>query len=563
MEGRPVTSRTANSTRVSNDALSGQSAINLAAQLASTPAAMAKEDDAPHPTLSRDAEAWSAIVEKIRLIYELSNLRLTSGPSYLKRVDRSFAFSAAPGDDLHRSLHVEPLLDEAANLLDRALSDRQMRDSLAVEATNLGLQFEEFLRLDAIHAREIAAGFYELPYQRTKAEASAEAAAQASSTAAKRHIDNLVNAVYTVDKTQSFYGALQLAGWVGGGPWLSEGTADDKFNYIWNGVDKDKLDHLYDAAVVTGLQAALTPHFSYRAQLELHDGAARTSDRRRAAIELQSRWHQQDAGFRLARTQASRDVMDLRMMAASLAGAPLNYPERIKPIEANIHQDLRNALARISAASRGLQDVYGYDDVSPPTDVVASRPETSQLDEAVAWTRRAINWLTRFSKLDQNYVMPFSIREGVGRHDWIRGRRSLRWVFSIPEAAFPAQCHVRLRGCSVTVRGFRVGGLWSASVRVPGAGTVLHLNGERTTLEQQFVPTLRLARVRRRSVIGNADIGGVMATHNASPIGEWIIEMRPPKAALPWLSCLTDVVLDLHLAVRAYPGPMRSSSHDG
>src|SRR5262249_27192945 len=71
-------------------------------------------------------------------------------------------------------LHVEPLLDQAADLLDRAASNRATYDQLASEMMTQILELKEALELEEIREQEEKDGAYSVGYKRAVADIELE-----------------------------------------------------------------------------------------------------------------------------------------------------------------------------------------------------------------------------------------------------------------------------------------------------------------------------------------------------------------------------------------------------
>src|SRR5687768_17503438 len=84
-------------------------------------------------------------------------------PRFTRGIEAGFAFTDHPEDAHFRWQHVEQLLQQSGDLLDRALQARTEYRDLAARALGVALQITEFDQLDAIHRREQEANYYQLP----------------------------------------------------------------------------------------------------------------------------------------------------------------------------------------------------------------------------------------------------------------------------------------------------------------------------------------------------------------------------------------------------------------
>src|SRR5262249_32354933 len=67
-------------------------------------------------------------------------------------------------------LHVEPLLDQASDLLDRGIKERSQWAELSAKALDAVLELYEFIELDRIHRNEEKEGLYDIPWLQSAAE---------------------------------------------------------------------------------------------------------------------------------------------------------------------------------------------------------------------------------------------------------------------------------------------------------------------------------------------------------------------------------------------------------
>jgi hypothetical protein len=171
-------------------------------------------------------------------------------------------------------------------------------------------------------------------------------------------------------------------------------------------------------------------------------------------------------------------------------------------------------------ASEGLRDLYGYTVELPKTE-----DTVDYFDDCLLWSRQAIEWLIKFSRRDQNVILPISVRKLVGENDWEKQVASKQIKFKLPrESYFDNMSHVRLRGLGAVALDDDPDRLWQISAEVPRIGTVFHNNGTETHPDQSLLPACRLARVTRRSTARDSDVVGAAVLHNASPVGTWNVE---------------------------------------
>jgi hypothetical protein len=118
----------------------------------------------------QEAQRWKDI--RKGLAHSLTtNGTLTGAPApTLLQIEAGFTFVAQPEDTDFSYLHIEPLIDQASDLLDRGIRDRATYDELAAKMLLLNLELVEFSELDAIHQQEEAAGYYDVTRLQSQAD---------------------------------------------------------------------------------------------------------------------------------------------------------------------------------------------------------------------------------------------------------------------------------------------------------------------------------------------------------------------------------------------------------
>ncbi|SDT36796.1 hypothetical protein SAMN05216490_3237 [Mucilaginibacter mallensis] len=186
-------------------------------------------------------------------------------------------------------------------------------------------------------------------------------------------------------------------------------------------------------------------------------------DALRAALD----WEQANRDFQFRRTNISRAYQYKKIASSNDSNGILNYNKRLTPLGDRFKQDFLNALARLQVCSLGLDKIYGY---SAPLPNIAE--QDGLFDDCITWTRNAINYYNRFSKLDQTYVLRISLRnllikstqpfnpEKQSEIDTTAVDSSTSYgqmlakgifQFNIDEHLFLNQKHVRIRGINMFV----------------------------------------------------------------------------------------------------------------
>jgi hypothetical protein len=315
-------------------------------------------------------------------------------------LERGFKFEEVTSDTEYRYLQVEPLLDQAAAILDRCISDRAQRDLYAVEAFKNRLELDQFFQLETIHDDEIKAGVYTLPFVRAKLDGDAERQLSYWYNLAAMELDRIIT-----NNGQTFRKQVDgraLAAWLAAYPLKQDGLKGDDANYGWNGVVKTKPLHLQDASNAESVEEVNNFLLDIYSQYKTLHGTSEASDARSNSYSEQADWSLKDIDFRRRRTQVARDAAEEKVFQTSVDGGALNYGQKIGALEDRINYDYREAFARLLAVNQGLRLLYGFEDAFP---------ESKNFDAIVLWVRRALNWIIRFTRNEQNYILPLSLRQ--------------------------------------------------------------------------------------------------------------------------------------------------------
>jgi hypothetical protein len=448
------------------------------------------------PTRGADKQkAFDSFVKTVRDTIPISeNLEQPFDNRFLQ-LDRAIGVIRPRANSGFRYQQVESLLDQTADLVERALQDRATYNYKAAQALLLRLEMEQFFLSDTVHEEEVAAGFYCLAFDETLAEA------RQASARLQRAIDN----AWRLDPVMS------------GAPndWASQTAKWEAANEIGT----------------AGCEAA-----AQKIQAEY-------------LLETKLKWDFLNAAFQKTRDDIKRSIADKKAAAAAQEHGVLNFIEQMVPIGQRFKRDFQDVMDRVPVISNGLNLLFGYpDEVSgaPMPDPAAD----GFFDDYLLWVRNAIAWLIQFSRLDETYVMPVSIRALLGDQVFEAGKQTGEWSCEIEEAMFPNQRHIRLRGISVYSIENGNGGTWQTTISPPPQSFCRHLSGKIVTLDQTMVPVCRIGRVYKRDTTRQVDVAGTKSFRNISPLGNWRIAFGVKSLEGVKASGLEDVQMDLFVSCR-------------
>lgn len=498
-----------------------------------------------------EQDVFRSIIESLSNDFPLSTTGSTDGElaETLLRIENGFRFRQDEMDSNFSPYHTEVLLDQAADLLDRGIRDRGFWEETSSAWITQLLELNEYKDLDEIHRRETAAGSYEVAARISQSEFDAERSRLEKLREAQKQLSSLSDRFYSDTELGKLTELAQRAGWASGlPPYLSKDQKIAAYpSHNRAGIKKTVAEHQAECA---GLQVR------HRAAVEKEYAAIQSwnvaadvvaAEAIVAARQARANWETQNANFLAERTAVSRRYLDLKARAAVDPRGVLNAGRRLPAVKKRFHQDFRDAVARLRIASEGLKRIYGYNTPLPEND-----NDLDFFDDCLMWTRQAIQWLLRFSRLEQNFVFPTSVRDKMSHSAWIDGLAQRRLDFELPESIFPSIRHIRLRGVTLYVSGGRgtEEKIWQMKLSVPVNGKVIHANEHVLVLDQSIVKPVVAGRITGRQSIRDPDVHGLNTFHNCSPVGKWKLEILncvPGPFKPEWIN---DIFIDLHLATK-------------
>lgn len=513
----------------------------------------------PGMTIKRSPEherAWGqvkALVEK-ELLPDAGKGSLAPLTARLKRIDSGFKFTAQKADDDFSPFHVEPLVDQAADLLDRGLRDRGSWDELGSKWATLCLELAEFSQLDAVHQREEAAGVYEVPRLQSFSDLKAEQATQSGYQRAHYTLNSMVASEFSYEQQNKLFSAAQLAGCLSGLVPYSFGDAD--FNgytsHTWNGESKVAYEHYKYAAAVQSWSSVAREEAYAQAQVATTRATADSARRRTEGLQAKFDWDDKNATFQRERTLVARQLQEIKARLATDPDGLLNHAKRLDSLRTRFQADFRDALARLKVVQEGLRNLYGFSEPLP-----SNEASPTYFDDALLWCRKAIQFLVRFSRQEQSVVFPLSIRQLLGHDRWERGFQGGTWEFDVPATRFEGMRAVRIRGISATADAIGVSDdsrIWQLAIAPPSQASYVGVDGTTVTLDQRRVPEARLLRVGERKSPRDPDVVGVASWFNISPVGRWKVRVLGAIPQANSLNILKDICIELVVVYRAGGG---------
>jgi hypothetical protein len=470
-------------------------------------------------------------------------------------------FSFASADDF-QPLQVEHMLEQAAILLERCLVERAEWNELREKAFELLLEIMEFIEIDTIHQDEIAAGFYTVAFEQSRAEAEGNLRVAEGLVRAAAEVERLRQGQLSADEIErqtNNAGVLARVNTLelfddhrGMGPLGHPNILDPR------SLTKSELAEIFAARIAGHSLEVQRQQLLF--QEHSNEGQRLASEDRQSGLDAKREWDRRNIDFSRRRTEVARQLADLKSKAATDIGGPLNFVERMGFLEKRFERDFREAFARIQAASAGLRTVYDYN-VRVPGMPDDNFLKDGFVDDCILWVQNANSFVSRFTQLEQSYVQPVSLRRLLNNDsEWTRimGTPAPSLEVSLPliedDGAtgnlFPSQRHVRLRGVSGFVEVAGPAGVWQLSIVFPEEARAFYLSNRNEPISQRELPTCRLSRVSTRESVREPDVTGMVSLHNVSPFGTWRVFLSGSSTAGVPSSAVQDIIVDLHVAVR-------------
>lgn len=208
-------------------------------------------------------------------------------------------------------------------------------------------------------------------------------------------------------------------------------------------------------------------------------------------------------------------------------GGTLYFDAQMNALQQRIVDDFRDAYDRLSVASQGLKHFYGYDRPLPSLTVQTNVNLLSGIDQVCLWTRAAVRWMVASAQYEHVFTFQLSARSLLNSDVWQEAMHNLMSVgetsleFWLDPSITNYYRFCRFRG----VAGFVIGSddIWSAAVILPELAVSIQLDADgndlHVKLDQHELPLCVLGRIENRLASREPEFGGVASLRNASPFG--------------------------------------------
>lgn len=491
------------------------------------------------------------------------NLRDASRAGSYARLSQ-FPVDVARAQSNFRPNQLEEHLQWCLLAFERIQRDRAAWAALFEKAFYVETELIQFAANEQVYAEEVDAGLYSNAYKEAyhDAEAVRQEAyfAQWSTLQLKTILDQKHGRIETevaIDEFAAWMGTLST--------YTDQRTKDDfKANQLVAnliGLQIGKKPDMTQRVAAWQSRIANTTALSMgRADEIARQGEASGKAERFQAAADRMFWELANGAFRRQRADNARAASFAKAAAFILPDGALSFRDQMDALQVRIGRDIAEVVARAAAIEEGLATFYGLDVVGRDSAVAIADNAVANLDQIDAlylWLRDCASELDRFRQFEQNYVLPISMRSLLGEEGWADALDSADWNFTIPASMFADDAWIRLRGLRLFARGASSeDGFWDARIFVPDKALRKNGDGDLDEIDQD-VPSIRFPRLSARGNDERIEFVGVATLANASPIsapgpfGNWSIEIEEISTQRVHISKITDIELELAVAVRA------------
>jgi hypothetical protein len=488
-----------------------------------------------------------------------------------------------------RAQDAEPLLDQASSILDRALADRNMWQSLMAQWCNLRLDLWQSGFLEAISEAEEKKSRFDFEADLASSQKDArDRKAQALSVqqgvlqqlieslnttsqkdlTAALEVNRRASIAYVTDMNDGHFQGDQIDTNVPpspdfGKPQLFKANQfQDPNTGGGAGLAKARFLMAKDQAT-TELSRQLT---SASSDSQAVTAQTEELDANQKGLQTQFIWKDANRQFLRERAWVARQALLTKLSMAQQVDA-LDFLAQANSIKARYIQGVSDAYARLIAVADGLKAYYAYPfpDARPDPLPAFDPDDRDTHDQIVAWTRRVGQWLAAFTRRTNSYILPLSLKFLAG-NTWSDGLKTGIWSFSLGNYFDDFQRHIRVRGITAwAVNDHNM--LWEVDLIPPVLATV-HFEslpgkpGKKSIITQDAT-LCRVSRVMSRQRLAVPEIGAVTAAFTGSPTGQWVVKVRnaEDRESLPD-QFPDDIEIDLYLSYLFVPLEQEALSED-
>jgi hypothetical protein len=258
----------------------------------------------------------------------------------------------------------------------------------------------------------------------------------------------------------------------------------------------------------------------------------------------------------------NRELISQRKSALTADGQAFDIRGQCELVFKRLERSYTDALDRACVAEAGLKKLYGFEQEKNALQPLG-QPIAISINNLAIWVRNSIQWLVAYGQLDQAFTCAISVRSLATKEEWrdLQGANDrFSLAVEIPATYFANHDNVRLRGIGASLIG-KPGDVgitpWSLVVGVPHQAA--YTREGRDEYITQELPYCLLGRVENRTSLRPIEVCGLISLMNASPVGQpplgtgddkgrkWHVEIIPPANSSESLSKLEDIILEINV----------------
>jgi len=439
--------------------------------------------------------------------------------------------------------HIGSLLQEFEQSLNTCIQLKQRMYDLLEKQFDLKLEIQEFEKLDKIHQQEVDSGFYKLPLIKAKIDYQSAAKEQKFFREAYDKLISYKSSFLTSDYLMTYKDSSEGTAYMSALPYLKKesGQTFRTVPYQYNDISATKTPSKWLKTFVEHrhrfqMEGVKVSNFSaHRSAAANCDAAHFRKENAKAAIE----WALKDVEFRMSRTLVARQSMDEKVAQSIKAGSHMNYPEQIERLSSRYRLHYMKLRGLCQLIGYGVYKVHGLESE------IFFEPE---LDDLIEWYEYITSDLRNLLRYEQGFVKTVIIDLSEGR-DIDSESGFVNLSFEVKEGDLLGAKNVKMMGLSAYVSGESEGN-WELRISPPKESFFIRPHNTKSSINQSWLPSVIMGRVNTREPDNPADIVGISALKNSSPLGEWKLQINKQSSKGIGLERLSSLELDFHLSGR-------------
>lgn len=278
---------------------------------------------------------------------------------------------------------------------------------------------------------------------------------------------------------------------------------------------------------------------------------AKARDGEKALNTAQLTWAELDETYGKESLATRKAVLE-KKEALTAPGMPLALYWQRDLVGERLERNFQDALNRAVAATEGLQTIYGYE--AGPIRLAEDDSLYEVIIHTAIWIRNSIEWLVAYQQLDQAFTRVASLRSLIGDEKWAALKAAtevFEGSFSLKPDIFGGHENVRVRGLGASIVGKAVDTPWSMTLRLP-ENAMYRRAGKETPMDQTELPDCILGRIEHRDAPRPIELNGLVSLMNASPLArsgsgaEWLFKIRRPSNTWERFKNIDDIIIEIN-----------------